>query len=312
MAGLLDRCGISGPVQEALRERRPVVALESTLITHGFPFPLSREVAAGCEEEVRAAGAVPATVAIREGRILVGLDVGEMDDLANAREPMKASRSTLAAALCASGWASTTVSATMLIAHAVGIPVFATGGVGGVHRGALGGGSGGASFDISPDLTELARTPVIVVCAGPKAILDVRLTIEHLETLGVPIVTLGTEEIPGFFSRASGVRSPQVADDLEQLACMLRTAMELGLGTGALACVPIPEADELARAEVEPLIEALASEAQAKAIEGGLVTPWLLRRLGEATSGASTMANVHLLRNNARTAGRLAVELNRL
>jgi len=309
--GVAAFCNIAEPVAEALRAGRPVVALESTLITHGFAYPRNREVASACEAEVRAAGAVPATVAIKEGRILIGLDEEQIETLATTRDALKASRGALAAALSSGGWASTTVSATMIAAHAEQIDVFATGGLGGVHRGALANSSAGdpASFDISADLTELARTPVIVVCAGPKAILDVPLTMEYLETQGVPVVTLGSDEIPGFYSTSSGVPSPMVAANLEELARMLRAHLELGLGCGALVCVPIPHQHEIPRASIEAVIESVTEQARHEHIQGRALTPWLLSRIAEETRGAAVAANVELLLNNARTAARLAVAL---
>jgi pseudouridylate synthase len=310
--GLAGFCRLADGVARALREGKPVVALESTLITHGFPHPRNREVAEYCEEEVRAAGAVPATIAVKDGRILIGVEKGELDALASAVAAGKASRATLGAALSRSGWSSTTVSATMIAAHAAGIRVFATGGIGGVHRGALDSSLGGSpSFDISADLTELARTPVVVVCAGPKAILDVRLTIEHLETLGVPVVTLGSDQVPGFYYRDSGVRSPVVAGSLEELAKIVCRHLELGLGCGVLVCVPIPERHEVPRKEIEAAIEAAAKEAYNARVEGSALTPWLLRRIDERTEGKAVIANVELLRNNARTAGLLADALVR-
>jgi pseudouridine-5'-phosphate glycosidase len=298
---------VAPPVAEALRAGRPVVALESTLITHGFPRPTNRRVAAACEEEVRAAGAVPATIAVSSGQLVVGLDPGELDELAAYEGPMKVSRSTLAAGLARGAWASTTVAATMIAAHAAGIRVFATGGVGGVHRGALGDGTRQpATFDISADLQELARTPVVVVCAGPKAILDVRLTLEYLETLGVPVVTLGGAELPGFYSRRSGIRSPLTAGDVGELARLVGLHLELGLGSGVLVCVPIPPQHEIPHEEIERAIEGASEEAAARGIQGWEVTPWLLRRVADVTGGRAVEANLALVRNNAATAARLA------
>ena len=207
-----ERLVVAPEVAEALRGGRPAVALESTLISHGLPYPQNLEVATASEAAVREAGAVPATVAIRDGRLLVGLEADDLEALANA--PMgsvrKAARPSLAVALAAGGWAATTVSATMIAAHAAGIRVFATGGIGGVHRGALGipGSAGPPTLDVSSDLEELARTPLAVVCAGPKAILDVPLTLEYLETRGVPVVAIGQPELPGFYARSSGIDAP--------------------------------------------------------------------------------------------------------
>src|SRR5919108_3573009 len=217
-----DRLVVAPEVAAALAEGRPVVALESTLISHGLPYPQNLEVAAASEAAVSDGGAVPATVALREGRVLVGLDGAALEALATAApgSVRKAARPSLAAALDAGGWAATTVSATMVAAHAAGIRVFATGGIGGVHRGAVGGER--PSLDISSDLEELARTPMVVVCAGPKAILDVPATLEYLETRGVPVVTVGQDDVPGFYARSSRVRSPVSVASLEDAARLAR------------------------------------------------------------------------------------------
>ena len=223
---------LADEVREAIESGRAVVALESTLISHGLPYPANVEVARRSEAAVREAGAVPATIAIRDGRVLVGLTDRDLDTLAAAPagSVRKAARPSLAAALAGDGWAATTVSATMIAAHAAGIRVFATGGIGGVHRGALaGGGTAGPTFDISSDLEELARTPMAVVCAGPKAILDVAATIEHLETRGVPVVAIGQSDVPGFWSRSSGVRAPLSVPDVEAAAAVARVHLDLGL-----------------------------------------------------------------------------------
>ena len=213
-----ERLVVAPEVAEALRGGRPAVALESTLISHGLPYPQNLEVATASEAAVREAGAVPATVAIRDGRLLVGLEADDLEALANAPvgSVRKAARPSLAVALAAGGWAATTVSATMIAAHAAGIRVFATGGIGGVHRGALGipGSAGPPTLDVSSDLEELARTPLAVVCAGPKAILDVPLTLEYLETRGVPVVAIGQPELPGFYARSSGIDAPISVDDV--------------------------------------------------------------------------------------------------
>jgi pseudouridine-5'-phosphate glycosidase len=295
-------------VADALAAGRPVVALESTVIAHGLPHPQNLEVALACGDAIRESGGTPATVAICDGRIRIGLDDRQLLSLATAPAGtvMKASRPTLAAAIDRSGWAATTVSATMIAAHAVGIDVFATGGIGGVHRGALG---SGATFDISSDLEELARTPVVVVCAGPKAILDVALTLEYLETRGVPVLTIGQEDLPGFYARSSGLRSPGWVPDEAAAAQRIRVHLGLGVGSGILVCVPLPAADALpgdvARAATE---EALDGAIEA-GIRGPELTPWLLARVATLTNGASVNANNALLVNNARVAGRLAAAL---
>src|SRR5439155_6348278 len=253
-SSLVDRLVVAPEIADALHAGRPVVALESTLISHGLPFPANLEVARASEAAVRAAGAIPATIAIRDGRLLVGLADGDLETLAKAPPGTvrKAARPSLALALDAGGWAATTVSATMIAAHAAGIRVFATGGIGGVHRGALAGGRDLASLatlDISSDLEELARTPMAVVCAGPKAILDVPATLEYLETRGVPVVAVGQDELPGFYARTLGVPAPASVPDVAAAARLVETHLGLGLGLGGaiLICVPIPSTDALPR-----------------------------------------------------------------
>lgn len=314
--GVVARLRCSDEVAAALRAGRPVVALESTLISHGLPFPVNLEVAAGAEAAVREAGGVPATVAIRDGAILVGL--GRDDLVALAAAPTgavrKVSRASLAAGLAAGGWAATTVSATMIAARAAGISVFATGGIGGVHRGAFGGlpGPGGPrppSLDVSADLEELARTPVAVVSAGPKAILDIAGTVEWLEQRGVPVLVLGQDEVPGFWSRRSGVPAPLRAVDVGEAAVIVGTHLELGLGSGILVCVPVPAAAALSEDVGRSAVERAVAEAEAAGIGGAGLTPWLLGRIAELTDGASLRANAALIVENARVAGELARRL---
>ena len=303
-------------VAAALAAGRPVVALESTLISHGLPYPQNLEVAAASEAAVRESGAVPATVAIRDGRILVGLDETMLQTLATTEGVRKVARPTLAGALAAGGWGATTVSATMLAAHAAGIRVFATGGIGGVHPGAFEPSAGPdnelrpPSLDVSVDLEELARTPVIVVCAGPKAILDVPGTLEVLESRGVPVVAIGTDDLPGFFSRHSGIPAPQSVPDEAAAAALAATHLAL-LGTGILVCVPVPEADELPRQDAVKAIARATVEAEAAGIHGPALTPWVLRRVADLTDGRSVRANTALIINDARVAGRLAAALAR-
>jgi pseudouridine-5'-phosphate glycosidase len=301
-----DRLRLSDAVAAALRDGTPVVALESTLITHGLPYPANLDVARAAEAAVRAAGVVPATIAIHERSLLVGLSDEDLEALASAPagSTRKASRPTLASSLMDGGWAGTTVSATMIAAHAAGIRVFATGGIGGVHTGAIGGDR--PTLDISSDLEELARTPVAVVCAGPKAILDVPATIEYLETRGVPVVVIGQDEVPGFFSRRSGVAAPASVGDLPQTASIVRTHLELGLGGGVLVCVPVPEADALPENVAHAAIERASREAAAGEVVGPALTPFLLGRIAELTGGASVRANTALIVNNARAAAELA------
>jgi pseudouridine-5'-phosphate glycosidase len=306
-----DRLLVGREVAAALAEGRPVVALESTLISHGLPYPQNLEVARASEAAVRESGAVPATVAIHGGRLLVGLDEAGLEALATAPpgSVRKASRPSLAVALADGGWAATTVSATMIAAQAAGIRVFATGGIGGVHRGALTSTGGAApSLDISSDLEELGRTPMAVVCAGPKAILDVAATLEYLETHGVPVVTIGQPELPGFYARTSGIQSPQTAPDVATAAAIARVHLELGLG-GVLVCVPAPEAEALSSDVVRDAVAGAVAEAAAAGIRGPASTPWLLARIAVITEGASIRANTALIVNDARVAGELAVVL---
>ena len=304
-----DRLAVDPEVAAALRDGRPVVALESTLISHGLPYPQNLEVAAASELAVRASGAVPATVALNDGRLLVGLSAADLEALATAPHGSvrKVSRPSLGAAIAAGGWGATTVSATMIAAHAAGIRVFATGGIGGVHRGAIGGAR--PSLDISADLEELARTPVVVVCAGPKAILDVPLTLEYLETRGVPVVAVGTDELPGFYARGSGIPAPISVPDIEAVAALVRAHGALGLGSGVLVCTPVPQADALPDDLTRDAVEQAVREAEHTGVSGPALTPWLLARIAALTDGASIAANTALIINDARVAGELAVAL---
>jgi pseudouridine-5'-phosphate glycosidase len=305
---IVDRLTVAPEVATAVAAGRPVVALESTLISHGLPHPANLDVARASEAAVRESGAVPATIAIRDGRLLVGLGAADLEALATAPSGSvrKASRPSLATALAAGGWAATTVSATLIAAHAAGIRVFATGGIGGVHRGAVGGRA--PSLDISSDLEELARTPMAVVCAGPKAILDVPTTLEYLETRGVPVVTIGQVDLPGFYARSSGIASPQVAASVEEAARIAAIHLDLGPG-GVLLCVPVPEAEALPGDVARDAVERAIAEAAAAGIAGPALTPWLLARIATITDGASVRANTALIENNARVAGRVAAAL---
>ena len=304
---------VAPEVAEALRDGRPAVALESTLISHGLPYPQNLEVAAASEAAVREAGAVPATVAIRDGRLLVGLQPDDLEALATAPvgSVRKAARPSLATALAAGGWAATTVSATMIAAHAAGIRVFATGGIGGVHRGALGipGSPGPPTLDVSSDLEELARTPLAVVCAGPKAILDVPLTLEYLETRGVPVVAIGQPDLPGFYARSSGIDAPISVDDVAAAAQAAAIHLGLGLGSAILLCVPVPADAALAEDIARDAVERAIAEAEASAVHGPALTPWLLARVAVLTEGASVRANTALIVNDARVAGQIAADL---
>jgi pseudouridine-5'-phosphate glycosidase len=293
----------SAEVAEAIAARRPLVALESTIITHGMPFPANLDTARAVEAEVRAAGAVPATIAVSAGRIRVGLAPPELDALAAARDVRKLSRADLAVAL-SQGWTgATTVAATMICARLAGIEVFATGGVGGVHRGAE------LTFDISADLEELAQTPVTVVASGAKAILDLPKTLEVLETSGVPVIAFGQDALPAFWSRDSGLPAPLRLDDPSAIARAHRMRARLGLPGGQLVANPIPPDAEIPAAAMSPHIAAALAEAEAQAVAAKAVTPFLLARIGEATEGRALAANIALVLSNARLAARIAVEL---
>jgi pseudouridine-5'-phosphate glycosidase len=308
-----ERLVVHPEVAAALADGRPVVALESTLISHGLPYPQNLEVASASEAAVRETeGAVPATVAIRDGSLLVGLDAAALEALAAAPEGSvrKAARPSLAVALTEGGWAATTVSATMIAANAAGIRVFATGGIGGVHRGALAGSGGGApSFDISSDLEELGRTPMAVVCAGPKAILDVPATLEYLETRGVPVISVGQAELPGFYARTSGIEAPHVVADVAGAAAVVAVHLGLGLGTSVLVCVPVPREAALSEDAARDAVERAIADAETAGVHGPALTPWLLARIAELTAGASVRANTALIVNDARFAGELAARL---
>jgi pseudouridine-5'-phosphate glycosidase len=295
-----DRLVILPEMREALAVGMPVVALESTIITHGMPAPRNLETARQVEEEVRAAGALPATIAILDGRIRIGLEAAELERLADEKEVAKVSRADLPAVLAAGGVGSTTVAATMICAELAGIRVFATGGIGGVHRGA------GESFDVSADLQELARTPVAVVCAGAKAILDLAKTLEVLETFGVPVIGYGCDELPAFYSRGSGLLVPLRRDSAAEIAAVMATKWRLGLGGGLVVANPIPREAEIPAAEIAGHIETALAEAARQGVQGKAVTPFLLARLEQLTGGASLEANVALVRSNARLAAEIA------
>jgi pseudouridine-5'-phosphate glycosidase len=307
---LTDRLEIAPEIAAALADGRPVVALESTLISHGLPYPANVDVATASETAVRESGAVPATVAIHDGRLLVGLDADQILALgtAPAGSVLKAARPSLARAIAGGGWAATTVSATMIAAHAAGIRVFATGGIGGVHRGALGtpGSASAPTFDVSSDLAELARTPMAIVCAGPKAILDVPATLEYLETHGVPVVAVGQTDLPGFTARSAGIPAPASVPDLAAAAALFETHLELGLGSGIVVCVPVPEDVALPGDVARAAVERAVRDADDAGIGGPALTPWLLARIAEITDGASVRANTALIVNDARSAGILA------
>jgi pseudouridine-5'-phosphate glycosidase len=295
---------IRSEVASALAAGEAVVALESTITTHGLPRPDNLEAARMAEDAVREAGAVPATVAVHDGRIKVGLGSEELAELAQARDIPKVSRQNLAGVLARPGWGGTTVSATMIAAHLAGIELFATGGIGGVHRG------GESSMDISADLGELARTPVTVVCAGPKSILDVGRTLEALETRGVPVVALGSDEVAGFYSRTSGYPAPLRVDGPVEVARLIGIQRALGLETGILITVPLPPEVALPAEEVAAAVEQAETEAHAAGIQGPASTPFVLGRVAEITGGRSVVANLEIIRRDALTAGHIAVALS--
>jgi pseudouridine-5'-phosphate glycosidase len=296
----MDHLTFAPDVARALRDGAPVVALESTIITHGMPFPQNVETARAVEAEVRAHGAVPATMAVMGGRIHVGLTEAELDALGQAQGVAKLSRADLAACVATGGTGATTVAATMICARLAGISVFATGGIGGVHRGAE------TSFDISADLPELAQTAVTVVAAGAKAILDLPKTLEWLETAGVPVIAYGQDQFPAFWSRDSGLKAPLRMDSADQIAAAARMRAALGLPGGQLVANPIPVEAEIARAEIMPVVEAALAEAAAQGIAAKAVTPFLLQRIFELTKGRSLQANIALVLNNARLGAAIA------
>ena len=298
-----DILSVEKSVAAALRRGEPVVALESTLITHGLPFPANCETAHAMERAIRDQGAVPATIALLDGRIRVGLTPGEIDALA-ALPPhsvRKCSRRDFPIIAARGENGATTVAGTMIVAHRAGIRVLATGGIGGVHR--------GQPFDISADLTELGRTPVAVVCSGPKSILDLPLTLEVLETHGVPVIGFQTGTLPAFYSRDSGLPIDQRVESPEEAAEILHAAARLGMEQGILVAVPVPEADQLPLEQAEAAIRAATGEAAAQGIHGKALTPFLLRRISGLSGGLSQRANVSLLVNNARVGAQVAVAL---
>ncbi|SNR58413.1 pseudouridine-5'-phosphate glycosidase [Paracoccus sediminis] len=294
-------------VHDALSAGRPVVALESTIITHGMPWPQNLEMARQVEAVIRDNGAVPATIAVMGGRIHVGMDDDALETLARtpSDQAMKLSRADLAVCLANGRTGATTVAATMICAHLAGIRVFATGGIGGVHRGAE------SSFDISADLHELAQTPVTVVAAGAKAILDLPKTWEVLETLGVPVIAYGQDDLPAFWSRGSGIRAPLRMDNAADIAASAAMRARLGLKGGQLVANPIPHDAEIPRDTIMPVIEQALSEAEAQGIAAKQVTPFLLGRIFDLTEGRSLRSNIALVLDNARLAAEIAAAMTR-
>ena len=295
---------VSHEVQEALAAGKPIVALESTIISHGMPYPKNVETALLVEQTIRDNGAVPATIAVIGGRLKAGLTHEEIEYLGKTgRGVAKASRRDLPALIARRADGATTVATTMIIAHLAGIRIFATGGIGGVHRGAE------VTMDISADLEELAQTPVMVVCAGAKSILDLGLTLEYLETHGVPVLGYGTEELPAFYTRTSGFRVDYRVDSPEELAAMFRAQRELDYKGGMLVTNPIPEEYSMDKALIDAAIDRALKEAEAAGVKGKEVTPFLLAKVVELTGGESLESNIQLVLNNARLAARTAAAL---
>jgi pseudouridylate synthase len=297
-----DWLTVSGDVLAALLEGRPVVALESTLIAHGLPWPQNFETARAAEQAVRDAGAIPATVAVWQGVPTVGLTANQIEELAQAKDVSKASRRDLATAIVQRRTAATTVAATMHLAHAAGIRVFATGGIGGVHRDAA------ESFDVSADLVELSRTPVLVVCAGAKSILDLPRTLEMLETLGVPVIGYKTDRFPAFYVRDSGLPLPSRVDDAASAARLFAAHVRMG-GAGALLTQPVAEEAGLSAEAVDAAVKQAHADGSGQGVTGAAITPYLLKRMAELIGGKSLHANEALIVANARLAAALANEL---
>ena len=293
----------SQEVAAAKQRGAPIVALESTIITHGMPYPGNIEMAESVEQIIRDQGAVPATIAVIHGTLHIGLEKDQLEALAQTTDAMKVSRADIAFAIAERRTGATTVAATMIAAARAGIRVFATGGIGGVHKGAE------QTFDISADLTELAKTGVIVVCAGAKAILDIPKTLEVLETNGVPVVTFGSEEFPAFWSRSSGLASPLSLNSPAAIANFQATREQLGIDGGMLVANPVPEEDEIPREEMEIYINRAISHAERDEVTGKAVTPYLLSTIFDLTDGQSLKTNIALVENNARLAAEIAVAL---
>ena len=295
---------ISPEVQEALAAGKPVVALESTIISHGMPYPKNVQTALKVEQTIRENGAVPATIAVIGGRLKAGLSADEIEYLGKAgRKVAKASRRDLPALVARKADGATTVTTTMMIAHMAGIRIFATGGIGGVHRGAE------TTMDISADLEELAQTPVMVVCAGAKSILDLGLTLEYLETKGVPVIGYGTEELPAFYTRKSGFGVDYRVDSPEELAAMFRAQRDMNYKGGMLVTNPIPEEYAMGKDVIDAAIEQALREATEQGVHGKETTPFLLARVVELTGGESLESNIQLVLNNARLAAKTAALL---
>ena len=298
-----DYLDVNPEVSRALDEGRPVVALESTIIAHGMPYPKNVETALAVEEVIRSNGAVPATIGILGGRIKIGLTKEEIEYMAHAENVLKVSRRDLPFVISKKMDGATTVAGTMIAAHMAGIKLFVTGGIGGVHRGA------GESFDISADLEELKMTDVTVVCAGAKAILDIPATLEYLETAGVPVIAYGTDEIPAFYSRKSGEKANCRMDSPEEIGALISMKEALGLKGGILITCPIPEADEIPAEEINTVIDEAIKEAEEKGVKGKESTPFLLSRVKDLTEGRSLEANIKLVLINADIGSKIACNI---
>lgn len=294
---------VNPEVAAALDEGQPVVALESTIIAHGMPYPKNVETALAVEDVIRGNGAVPATIGILNGRIKIGMTKEEIEYMAHAENVMKVSRRDLPLVISRKMDGATTVAGTMIAAHMAGIRLFVTGGIGGVHRGA------GESFDVSADLEELKMTDVTVVCAGAKAILDIPATLEYMETSGVPVIAYGTDEIPAFYSRESGQKANCRLDTPEEIGDVIRMKEELGLKGGVLVMCPVPEKDEIPAAEINGVIDRAIREAEEKGVKGKDITPFLLSRVKDLTEGRSLEANIKLVLNNADIGSRIACKI---
>lgn len=294
---------ISSAVEAAVCAGGAIVALESTVIAHGLPSPSNVETARDCEAAVRQSGALPATIGVVAGRPVIGLNDQQIQSIAERAGVAKVNLANLAYVIAEGGWGATTVASSLHLANLAGVKVFATGGIGGVHRGA------GESFDISADLMALARYPVITVCAGAKAILDLPKTMEVLETLGAPVIGYQTDELPAFYSRSSGLKLDLRADSPEQIAKTALTHWRMRFSTGVLVTAPVPAEDEIPANEIKDVIDEALGAAAKQGVSGKAVTPFLLSRISERTQGRALRANIALLKNNARIAGAIAVAL---
>jgi pseudouridylate synthase len=303
MQAAKQHLNIHPEVAQALAQGLPVVALESTIIAHGMPYPQNVQTALEVEAVIRAHGAIPATIAVLEGKICVGLSRAQIEALGSAKDVMKLSRRDLALAVSSGQPGATTVAATMICAALAGIEVFVTGGIGGVHRGAE------TSFDISADLQELAHTSVAVVCAGAKSILDLPLTLEYLETHGVPVISAGQANFAAFFSRDSGLKADVRMDSAEEQAHFIRAKWQLGMRGGVVISNPVPVESEITAAKINAITDQALQDASMQGIEGKATTPFLLKRINELTHGASLVTNIALVKNNARVGAQLAVAL---